>query len=345
MFSRRLILVLLRGGMLALMSVGALACASCGTPAGSGAPVRSTATTPARDTLPGLGPWVANVEWTLVGFDQDGTEYSGTDGPPITLRMDPTGATVSGASGCNHYSGTYSAEGIALHFQLTDVPRATCSASVMTREHAYLQVLSSVEAYGSNPGDLWLGSVDGQTLLEFRGRFPPAPTTRVAPTATMASTPLQPGVAFRMWALTRFSQDGRDYPLAANVPVILWLDDQRTIVGGRAACHGVGGSYVASGASLHLQVYSGDRVVCVRPDIVPLLLGEYLVALGSVDTYRLEDGQLVLSSGGGRLQLTYRELPCPNTGSAQARTTLTMPRTLPLSGTPVPATPWPCPAA
>jgi heat shock protein HslJ len=286
---------------------------------------------------------MANVEWTLLGFDQDGTEYSGTDGPPITLRMDPTGATVSGASGCNHYSGTYGAEGIAMHFQLTDVPRATCSASVTTREHAYLQALSSVEAYGSVVPELMLGSVDSQTFLLFSGRFPPAPTTRVAPTATMASTPLQPGVAFRMWALTRFSQDGRDYPLVANVPVILWLDEQRTFAGGHLACHGVGGPYVASGASLHLQVYSGDRVVCVRPDInlVPLLLGEYLVALGFVDTYRLEDGQLVLSSGGGRLQLTYRELPCPNTGSAQARRAVTMP----LSGTPVPATPWPCPAA
>jgi heat shock protein HslJ len=260
--------------------------------------------------------------------------------------MDPTGASVSGASGCNRYSGAYAAAGVALHLQLTRFTDKMCSASVTTREHAYLQALSRVEAYGSRTGDLMLASVDGQTLLyfDFSGRFPPAPTTTVAPTATVASSPLQPGVAFRRWALTRFSQDGRDYPLVANAPVTLWLDEQRTIVGGGVACHGVGGFYVASSATLRLYVLDENQVACPTPD-VDLLEGEYLVALGFVDTYRLEDGQLVLSSGGGRLQLTYRQLPCPNTGSAQARTTLTMPRTRPLSGTPVPVTPWPCPAA
>jgi hypothetical protein len=48
MSPRRLILVLQRVGMLALMSVGALACASCGAPSDTGAPVRSTVTTPAQ---------------------------------------------------------------------------------------------------------------------------------------------------------------------------------------------------------------------------------------------------------------------------------------------------------
>jgi heat shock protein HslJ len=350
MFSRRLILMLLHGGMLALMSVGALACASCGTPAGSGAPVHSTITTtaPAPASLPGLGPRVANVDWTLLWFVLDGTEYHATDGPPITLRMDPKGDGVSGSSGCSRYSGTYAAEGVALHFQLTDVPRATCSGSVTTRDHAYLQALSGVEAYGSaTPDTLWLGSVDGQTLFyywpsfRFSGGVPPSAPTSMAPTATLASSPLGPGVAFRRWALTRFSQDGQDYPVVANVPVTLWLDDAG--VGGRVACHGYGGSYVASGATLRMRVMDENLVECVHDDadVVDFLFGEYLDALGFVDSYRLADGQLVLTSGGGRLQLTFRALPCQTTGSAQARRAVT----LPLSGTPEPATPWPCPAA
>jgi heat shock protein HslJ len=51
------------------------------------------------------------VDWTLLWFVLDGKEYHATDGPPITLRMDPKGASVSGASGCNRYSGIYAAEG------------------------------------------------------------------------------------------------------------------------------------------------------------------------------------------------------------------------------------------
>jgi heat shock protein HslJ len=139
-----------------------------------------------------------------------------------------------------------------------------------------------------------------------------------------------------MWALTHFSQDGRDYPLMAKVT--LWLDD-RGAIGGGVACHGYGGGYSASGATLRLSVGDENRMVCVQE--VGLLYGEYLDALGFVDTYRLADGQLVLTSGGGRLQLTFRALPCQTTGSAQAHRAVTVP----LSGTPEPATPWPCPAA
>jgi heat shock protein HslJ len=262
--------------------------------------------------------------------------------------MEPTGNGVSGASGCNRYNGTYKAEGVALHLQLSRFTDTMCSASVMARENAYLQALSKVEAYGSVSGNLMLARVDGQTLLEFNGRFPPAPTTTVAPTATVGSSSLQPGVAFRMWALTRFSQDGRDYPLVANVPITLWLDEQRAIVGGGIACHGIGGPYVASGAMLRLQVVDNlNREVCApfSANLVALLEGEYLVALGVVTGYRLEDGQLALSSGGARLQLTYRQLPCPDSGSAQARGAFTLPSARPLSGTPDPATPWPCPVA
>ena len=304
-----------------------------------------------RSALPGLAPRVATVEWTLTWFVLDGTDYDTTNGPAITLRMDPTGATVSGASGCNRYRGTYTAAGVALQLQLTDVSRVLCSASVTTREHAYLQALSRVEAYGSTiepygsgSAQLWLASVDAQTLLGFSAYFSPAPTTTVAPTATVASAPLQPGVAFRVWALTRFSQDGRDYPLVTNVPVRLWLDEQSAFVGGGIACYGIGGPYVARGALLRLQVFNNlNRMICAPPaaDHVALLEAEYLDALGFVERYRLEDGQLVLSSGGGRLQLTYRQLPCPNTASAQARA---MPGAMSLSGTPDPATPWPCPA-
>jgi heat shock protein HslJ len=261
--------------------------------------------------------------------------------------MDPTGDGVSADSGCNHYSGAYAAAGVALRLRLTRFTDKMCSASVMTREHAYLQALSRVDAYSSSEpydsgtAELMLASGDGHTLLgfDFSGRFHPAPTTTVAPTATVVSTPLQPGVALRRLALTRFSQDGQDYPRVANVPVTLGLDEQGA-VGGSFACHGLGGFYVASGATLRLYVVDETALACTTP-AGSLWEAEYLNVLAFVESYRLEDGQLVLSSGGGRLQLTFRELPCQNTGSAQARRALTMP----LSGTPAPATPWPCPTA
>jgi heat shock protein HslJ len=351
MRSRPIFTTLLLVGMLALVGAGAITYAIHGiapSVSGSRAPVSSTATTATTATtvatLPGLSPGVASVEWTLLWFTRQGTDAA--DWPPITLRMEREDASVSGSSGCNTYRGTYVAEGVALRLRLTGFTQRVCATPIMAREQAYLQALGTVEAYGWEPGDLMLANSNVQTILEFHGI--PARTDAPTPSAT-PTAPLQPGVAGRTWSLVRFTQDGRDYPGEASHLVTLWLDPQGARVGGHATCNiGYGGTHVASGATLRLRVgFSDDRVVYTRMvcgDVASMLLGfEYSDVLWLVETYRLEAGQLVLASAGGRLQLTFQALPCDKPGSSGGRLAAT---TL-LSGTPWPVTPTPtpCPSA
>jgi len=292
-----------------------------------------TATTP---TLTGLNPEIARIEWRLLQFSLDGADYPAIDGPPITLRMQTDGATVSGSSGCNDYHGTYTAEGVALRIHLTGSSLVTCADPVMARERAYLQALGSVAAYGFNYSTLLLANADGRTILSFHGDPAPTSDTTPAPTATVpASSLLQLGVAGHTWILTRFSQDGRDIPLVANAPVSLWLSAQNADMWGNAACNGFSGTYVASGTTLRLVVSGKTQMLCFPSTM--LLEYEYLTALQLLQTYRLEGGLLVLATTDGRLQLTFREQACGVTNSSQAR----LAATSPLSGTPLPATPCP----
>jgi heat shock protein HslJ len=300
--------------------------------------------TPTTPTLPGLRPEIARIGWTLLGFSQDGTDYPDSDAPPITLRMQTDGATVSGSSGCNDYHGTYAAEGVALRIDLTGSSLIACADPIMARERAYLQALGSVAAYGFDYSELLLANADGRTILSFHGDPAPTPNTTPAPTPTVsasvaatasATSPLQPGVASRTWTLTRFSQDGRDIPLVANSPVTLSLSAQGAGMGGNAACNFYSGIYVVSGATLRLGLGSITEMRCSPARM--LLQFEYLTVLRLLWTYHLEGGLLVLTTAAGRLQLIFRENPCGATASSQARQTATNP----LSGTPWPATPCP----
>jgi heat shock protein HslJ len=354
---RRSVTSLLIAGMLALVSVGAIACVTRGPSpkaSGSRSSFGSTATTTTpSEALPGLRPWVASAEWTLVEFVRDGEDYPDTNGPPftITLRMRTEDSSVSGSSGCNTYSGTYAAEGVALRLRLTAFSKKACSSPIVALEQLYLQALSRVETYGFgyrefSYRELLLGNADGRTILWFHTDIPvgnvfstetPAPST--TPSMSMSSPPL-PRITDRTWTLTRFTQDGRDYPLGTRDLITLWLqtkDPARSSIGGQTACHHFSGSYVANGATLRLQPGT-SYAQQVRCQAAPLLMElEYLDALWLVEMYRIEDGQLVLASAGGRLLLTFREDPCDKSGSSGTR----MAPTRVFSGTPSPPTPCP----
>jgi heat shock protein HslJ len=118
----------LLGVALLLMTVLSACAANGRSSTASGSPPSgNSSATPTSPTLPGLDPEISPIEWTLLQFSLDGTDYPAMDGPPITLRMETDGAKVSGSSGCNDYSGTYTAEGVALRIELTGSSLRACA--------------------------------------------------------------------------------------------------------------------------------------------------------------------------------------------------------------------------
>jgi heat shock protein HslJ len=300
---------------------------------------RPAITRTATATTTTLRPRVADVEWRLEQMTEDDLDVR-QEGQPVILQLRTQDATVTGSSGCNTYRGTYAAEGVALRVRVIGSTLAACAAPIMAFEQTYLQALAKVEFYGYSNGALWLTNGDGRTSLEFRRDSAPTPTATaaqaVSPTAP-TSSPLIRRIADRTWTLTRYTQDGWEYPLPGNGDLTLWLRTQDARVGGALPCLFIIGTYDMSGETLRLDVH-WDRTLDLRCNPpASLLRWEYVSALGLVETYRVEDGQLVLASADGKLQLVFRENPCDASGSFGAR----MAPPAVFSGTPPPATPCP----
>ena len=76
---------MLLGVTLLLMTVLSACAANGRSSTASGSPPSgSLSATPTPPTLPGLDSEITHIEWTLMQFSLDGTDYPAMDSPPLT---------------------------------------------------------------------------------------------------------------------------------------------------------------------------------------------------------------------------------------------------------------------
>src|SRR5262249_17881105 len=127
-------------------------------PSPSGSPGASASAAPQSPAAGELG----RATWTLIELGgQPVPAPSGALAPG--LRFDVTQKRVSGSTGCNSLSGTYTADASALHFSPLAVTRMAClDPARQARESAFLAVLERVTAY----------RIDGPTLTLYAAEAP-----------------------------------------------------------------------------------------------------------------------------------------------------------------------------
>ena len=127
------------------------------------------------------------------------------------------------------------------------------------------------------------------------------PSTTVGHSGTAGSTTPLAVATDRTWTLVRFTRNGQDYPLVASAPVTLLLrshpaSDHRTVAG-ISACNAYGGTYIATEQGLRIDINMATLKFCASP--VGDLETAYLSALQQATSYRLANGELVLTSATG----------------------------------------------
>lgn len=243
--------------------------------------VTSTALLAACETVQPVAeaPSLQNTAWVLSALPGQGLAAEN----PATLRFE--GGRVSGTDGCNRYSGPYSAEGAELRVSVQlAATRMACPPAVDAQATAFVAALTGAGSYRIADERLELLAADGAVL------------------ATLARQPET--LAGTAWRVTGFNNGKQAVvsALAGTEPTLAFAADGRA--SGSAGCNTFHSRYKADGAQLTFAPPASTRRMCPEPPGVMEQEQQFLAALETVATARVEGDRLELHRGDGALAVS-----------------------------------------
>lgn len=205
-------------------------------------------------------------------------------GTMLTAEFTSNGK-VSGSAGCNQYAGTYTVSGdtITIASPLASTMMA-CEQEVMDQESAYLKALGEAKTYAVSKDELTLTDADKTVVAAYQAQSQDlAGSSWVAiayNNGKQAVTSVQAGT-------TITAEFGKDGALAGN-----------------AGCNDYNGTYTATGRQIAIGPLATTRKYC-DPASVMDQEAQYLAAMGTAATYKIEGTVLELRTQEGALAVQY----------------------------------------
>ena len=189
---------------------------------------------------------------------------------------------VSGSAGCNRYRGKYTVSGGNITFDPSiATTMMACLQPVMDQESAYLKMLGEAKTYSVKGDELTLTGANNTTLATYK-----------AETQDLAGT---------NWEAIGYN-NGKQ----AVVSVMLGTTITASFgkggnLTGNAGCNDYNGTYTVSGNQITIGPLASTRKMCNDPAGVMDQDAQYLAALGTAATYKIEDMALELRTKDGSL--------------------------------------------
>ena len=117
---------------------------------------------PPPEAAPPQNP-LANTNWKLHGMNMNEVPLPRSS---ITIRFGADGS-LSGNSGCNDYSGSYTVNGDALSVGPLAGTGALCGDEIDMQEQRYLAILQSAATFEMSRNQLIIKDATGQEVLRF----------------------------------------------------------------------------------------------------------------------------------------------------------------------------------
>jgi heat shock protein HslJ len=220
----------------------------------------------------------------------DGTSWllASLEGQPsladTSVTMQFENGVVAGSDGCNRFRNTFSAAGG--HIELGSRGASTmmaCPPAVMKQAEAFTVALGKAKSYRVSGSSLELLGADGTVLAAFA-----AQSQRLAGTS---------------WKVTSFN-NGRQAvvsTIAGTELTLAFSEDGR--VAGSAGCNRYNAAYTQDGRKLTFGPAAATRMACAKPEGVMEQEQQFLKALGTVATGRLEGNQLEMRTADDALAM------------------------------------------
>ncbi len=264
-----------------LFAVGALPMlAACGDDSdsssdASGAPQAQSASS--DDALTG-------TSWLL-------SEVPTSSGPTLdaaarrAATLEFADGSVSGSTGCNDFSGTYTVDGDALTIELGPMTQKACTdTALQAQEAAIVERLPKVASYAATDDGLTLSDESSAALLIYA----------VNDTALAGTS----------WAATGVNNGKDAVSSTALTDKLTAVFGPDNILSGSGGCNTFTAEYTVAGSDgLQIGAIASTRMACA--DDVMQLESEYFAALGNTVSYKISGDSLTLRDGDGATQVTY----------------------------------------
>jgi heat shock protein HslJ len=226
---------------------------------------------------------LAGTGWLL-------TSLNGQDAPAepaISLTFDAEGR-VSGSDGCNRYNGQATIEDTTLTFGLLASTRRACPGPIMEQARAYQTALSQTTSFALAEEQLTLLDADGQPLAVFAAY----------------STDL----AGAVWTVLAYNNgQGGVVSVLGGTTLTAEFNTQGQVAGS-AGCNQYSAGYERDGSSaLTISVGTSTMMACAEPAGIMEQEAQFLQALTTVATYRMDGNQLELRTAEGAIAVQLRK--------------------------------------
>jgi heat shock protein HslJ len=249
---------------------------------GTGTTMTSGTATPGG-TGPATG--LAGTSWVLASYQSAGGGQTPAAAGSVATLAFAAGGRLSGSTGCNQFSGSYTTTGTDLTITLGPMTRMACTGDALnTQEAALTRLLPDVTGFRGPP-----------TALALTGKGDGVLATYTPGLASLEGT---------SWTVTGVN-NGRGgveaTALTENLSATFGPDGAFTGV----ACNNLAGTYQVTGTDgLTITKLAATLMGC--PPELAALESQYTAALGEVRTYAISGDTLTLRDGGGATQITAR---------------------------------------
>ncbi len=197
------------------------------------------------------------------------------------------GGRVTGSTGCNRYTGSYTLSGTdGIKFGQLASTMIACAGAVMVQEQAFNAALAATTTYSLSGTALTFRDTAGKELATFQ------------PRASAALT----GTTWVALGINNGKQAVQSAISGTEVTAVFGTDGT---LSGKAGCNTYTAAYTVDGGKMTIKAPASTRMFCAEPAGVMEQEAAYLAALEKVATYSIDGNRLELRAADGALQADY----------------------------------------
>ncbi len=192
---------------------------------------------------------------------------------------------VAGSDSCNRYNGSYTQDGKKLEIgpDLVSTMMA-CSEDIMQQSSTFQEMLTQVETFIVDGEKLMLNDADGNELATFEKQ-----DTQLSGTN---------------WIVTGYNNGNQAVTSVLLDSEITVMFNNDGTISGDMGCNSFSGGYVTEGSNVTISELLNTLKACDQPEGIMEQETQFLTALSTVSSYRIEGSQLEMRTTDDALAVT-----------------------------------------